>query len=49
MTESMIEEVVNNIENATHTDDNINENKVEVKQYDVKQEEVKQEEVSTRK
>ena len=37
----MIEEV-NNIENATHTDENIHENEVEVKQEEVKQEEVKQ-------
>ena len=44
----MIEERVNHIENATHTDEDIHENKVEVKQDDVKQEvkpeEVKQEE-----
>ena len=45
MRENMIEEVVNHIENATHTDENIHENKVDVKQEEVKQEEVKQEEV----
>ncbi len=44
----MIEEVVNHIENTKHTDENIHENEVEVKQEEVKQEEeqeVKQEEV----
>jgi len=44
----MIEEVVNHIENTKHTDENIHENEVEVKQDDVKKEEeqeVKQEEV----
>ena len=32
----MTEEVVNHIENATPTDENIHENKVEVKQVEVK-------------
>jgi hypothetical protein len=35
----MIEEVVNHIENTKHTDENIHENEVEVKQDDVKKEE----------
>jgi len=45
MADYIVEEIVNHNQNATHNDENIHENKVEIKQENVQQDDVKQEEI----